>query len=104
MAMQSRGACGRLGSLALALIFLLPLRMARADVKAGDVITAANLDQAKELISPGLEWCVRHGWPLRITETRKITWPKAYAEATEKYGSQVKLAPDGLTLQNYVAG
>src|SRR5437868_14715950 len=75
-----------------------------ADVKPGDVVTAANVDQAKDLISPGLEWCIRHGWPMRIAATKKIEWPKAYKEATEKYSSQVKLAADGLTLQNYVAG
>ena len=77
---------------------------ALADVAVGDVITAANLDQAKELISPGIEWCIRHGWPLKIVETKKIEWPQAYKDATEKYSPQVKLAPDGLTLQNYVAG
>lgn len=85
-------------------VFTLAASAARADVKPGDVITAANVDQAKDLISPGLEWCVRHGWPLRIVETKKIDWPKAYREATEKYSAQVALAPDGLTLQNYVAG
>jgi hypothetical protein len=79
-------------------------RSALADVAVGDVITAANVDQAKELISPGIEWCVRHGWPLKIVETKKIEWPKAYKDATEKYSPQVKLAPDGLTLQSYVAG
>jgi len=79
-------------------------RAASADVAVGDVITAANVDQAKELISPGIEWCVRHGWPLKIVETKKIEWPKAYKDATEKYSPQVKLAPDGLTLQSYVAG
>jgi Protein of unknown function (DUF1329) len=87
-----------------ALAIALAPRGARADVKVGDVITAANVDQAKDLISPGLEWCVRHGWPLKIVETKHIEWPKAYKEATEKFASQVKLAPDGLTLQNYMAG
>jgi hypothetical protein len=47
---------------------------------------------------------VRNGWPMRIVEAKKIEWPKAYREATEKYSSQVKLAADGLTLENYVAG
>jgi uncharacterized protein DUF1329 len=75
-----------------------------ADVNVGDVITAANVDRAKELISPGLEWCIRHGWPLKVVETKKIEWPKAYREATEKYSPQVKLAPDALSLQSYVAG
>ena len=35
----------------------------RADVKAGDVITAQNVDKVKDLISPGLEWCVKQGMP-----------------------------------------
>jgi hypothetical protein len=92
------------GLLLLAALAIATAAPARADVRPGDVITAANVDQAKELISPGLEWCVRRGWPLRIGETKKIEWPKAYREATEKFASQVKLAPDGLTLQSYVAG
>jgi len=77
---------------------------AAADVKPGDVVTAANVDQAKDLISPGLEWVVRHGVALHVIEPRKIEWPKAYKEATEKFSGQVRLAPDGLSLQNYVAG
>src|ERR1051326_816528 len=80
------------------------LSPASADVKPGDVVTAANVDAAKDLVSPGLEWAIRHGWPLKIAETKKIAWPKAYKEATEKFSSQVKLASDGLRLENYVAG
>src|SRR5438270_540111 len=80
------------------------VRASLAEVAVGDVITAANLDQARDLISPGIEWCVRHGWPLKIVETKKIEWPQAYKDATEKYSPQVQLAADGLTLQNYVAG
>jgi hypothetical protein len=94
----------RRGLVLAALALLSVPGAAIADVKARDTITATNIDQAKELISPGLEWCVRHGWPLKIAETKKIPWPKAYREATEKFAAQVKLAPDGLTLQNYVAG
>jgi len=89
---------------ALSALVLLPVGAARADVKVGDVITAANVDQAKDLISPGLEWCVKHGWPIKIGETKHIEWSKAYKDATEKFSGQVKLAPDGLTLQNFVAG
>src|SRR4029453_4171353 len=91
--------------LSLALLCLASLaRIARADVVPGDVITAANVDKAKDLISPGLEWCVRFGMPLRIMATRPATWPKAYKEATGKYSAQVKLAADGLTMSGYVAG
>jgi hypothetical protein len=77
---------------------------ALADVSPGDRITEQNVDKVKDLISPGLEWCIKHGFPLTIGETKRIEWPKAYREATEKYAPQVKLAADGLSLQNYVAG
>ena len=76
----------------------------RADVVPGDVITEANVDKAKDLISPGLEWCIRFGFPVRIIASKPTTWPKAYKEATEKYAGQVKLSSDGLAMQNYVAG
>jgi hypothetical protein len=92
-------------SLALATIIAAPAAApALADVKAGDTINASNVDQVKDLISPGLEWCIRHGWPIRIVDYKKIEWPPLYKQATEKYSAQVQLAPDGLTLQNYVAG
>jgi len=77
---------------------------ARADVAPGDRITDQNIEKLKDLISPGMEWCIKHGWPLTITETKRVEWPKAYKEATEKYSGQVKLSADGLTVQNYVAG
>ena len=77
---------------------------ATADVKPGDVVTTANADQVKDLVSPGLDWVIRHGMKMRIIEPRKIEWPKAYREATEKFAGQVKLSEDGFKLQNYVAG
>ena len=77
---------------------------ARADVAVGDHITEANIAKVKDLISPGLEWCIQRGFPIEIGETKHIAWPKAYKEATEKYASQVRLAPDGLTIEHYVAG
>ena len=76
----------------------------RADVSTGDTVTAANLDQAKDLISPGVEWMVKRGLKMRVVEPRKVEWPKAFKEATEKYSGQVKLGSDGLRLQDYVAG
>ena len=80
------------------------LGSAAADVSPGDRITDANIDKVKDLISPGMEWCIKHGWPITITETKRVEWPRAYKEATEKYASQVKLTPDGLDVKNYVAG
>ena len=78
--------------------------VARADVVPGDKIGPDNVDKLKGLISPGLEWCIKRGWPITISETKRIEWPKAYKEATEKYSGQVKLSPDGLSVINYVAG
>ena len=75
-----------------------------ADVVPGDRITDQNLDKVKSLISPGMEWCIQHGFPLTIVEPRRIEWPTAYREATEKYSGQVKLAEDGLSVKNFVAG
>jgi len=77
---------------------------ARADVSPGDKITDANMDKVKDLVSPGMQWCIKRGWPITITETKRIEWPKAFKEATEKYASQAKLTPDGLDVKNYVAG
>jgi hypothetical protein len=77
---------------------------ARADVAPGDKIDASNVAKAKDLLSPGMEWCVKRGFPITVIETKRVEWPKAYKEATEKYAPQVKLSADGLTVQNYVAG
>jgi hypothetical protein len=77
---------------------------ARADVVPGDKIGPDDADKVKELVSPGLEWCVRRGLPMTIVEPRSVAWPRAYEEATEKYSGQVKLSADGLTVENYVAG
>ena len=77
---------------------------ARADVSPGDKINASNVDKLKGLISPGLEWCIKRGFPITIVEPKRVEWPRAYKEATEKYASQVKISPDGLTLTDYVAG
>jgi len=77
---------------------------ARADVKAGDKFDKSNVAQIKDLISPGVQWCVEHGMPIRIIDSKKIEWPKAYKDATEKYSGQVKLSADARHLENYVAG
>ena len=78
--------------------------LAGAEVSPGDKINETSVDKVKNLISPGIEWCVRHGMPITIENTKKIEWPKAYREATEKYSGQVKLSADGLHVQNYIAG
>ncbi len=79
-------------------------RTASADVKPGDVIGKNDSDKVKDLVSPGLIWCIKKGWPMKIVETKHIEWPKAYKDATEKYSGQVKVAADGLNIEGYVAG
>ena len=63
-----------------------------ADVKPGDTINKANADQVKDLVSPGVLWCVKRGLPMKIVDYKKIEMPKAYLDATEKYSAQVKIA------------
>jgi hypothetical protein len=79
-------------------------RPAPAEPRPGDVVTAAAVDGAAALLTPGVEWCVRRGMTIRVGETRPIPAPPAYREATERHAPQVRLGADGLTLQNYVAG
>jgi hypothetical protein len=90
--------------LAVAVLALIAAAPAGADVAPGDVISKANADKVKDLVSPGMYWCVQHGWPMKIIDTKPIVWKRAYKEATEKYSSQVKLADDGVAILNYVAG
>jgi Protein of unknown function (DUF1329) len=94
----------RMTAVALAVLALTTASPAMADVAPGDKITDQNIDKVKDLISPGLEWCIKHGFPITIGETKRVEWPRAYKEATEKYASQVKLTPDGRSMTNYVAG
>ncbi len=70
-------------SLAVAALALLAAAPVAADVAPGDVITKANADKVKDLVSPGMMWCIQHGWPLKIVETKAVTWKTAYKEATE---------------------
>lgn len=91
------------GGFLLSLICLLPGGVS-ADVQPGDKITAANLDKAADLLSPGLQWIVRRGMPIEVIAPKTVTLPKAYLAATEQYSSQVKLAEDKLSKQNWVAG
>ncbi len=77
---------------------------ARADIQPGEVVTQANAQAVKDLVSPGVLWCVEHGMQMRIVPSKKIAWNQAYREATEKYASQVHLAADGRSLVGHVAG
>lgn len=75
-----------------------------ADVKAGDTITKENMASAEEFLTPAMKWYVTNGMPMKIVDYKKIEWPKAFKEATEKYAGQVKISADGRDIFNYVAG
>jgi len=90
--------------IAFCTLIVLIAASAAAQVNPGDTINKASADKIKDLVSPGMYWCVQHGWPMKIVETKPVTLRKAFTEATEKYSGQVKLAPDGIQIQNFVAG
>jgi hypothetical protein len=94
-----------LRTLMLITLLVLPtLAPAAADPAPGTKINADNVDDYEHLLSPGLEWCVRWGFPITVVEPKSVPWPRPYREATEKYSNQVRLSADGLTVENYVAG
>src|SRR5574337_304686 len=94
-----------LSSFLLCMVVLLcAASLVRADVQPGDVITKANLDKIKDLVGPGIAWCVEHGMTMTIIPTKKVEWPRPYREATDAHRGQVRLSADGTTLENYVAG
>lgn len=74
------------------------------EVKPGDTITKDNIAEAEGLLPPFVRWLVERGMPIPVIATKKVEWPKAYREATEKYSGQVKLSADGRDIYNYVAG
>ncbi len=91
-------------AMAVAAAVSLGSTIAYADVAVGDTITKANADKVKDLVSPGVFWCVQHGWPMKIVATQPVQLRKAFTEATEKYSGQAKIGDDGVSLQGWVAG
>ena len=75
-----------------------------ADVKPGDTVTKENMASAEEFLIPSMKWYVGQGMPMKVIDYKKIEWPKAFKEATEKYSGQVKISADGRDIFNYVAG
>ncbi len=80
------------------------LKAGWADVKPGDIITKENMAQAEEYLNPSVRWYLEQGLRIEVGEYKKIPWPKAYKEATEKYSGQVKISADGRQIFNHVAG
>lgn len=89
---------------AVLLLTVLTAPLALAQVKPGDVITPDNAYKVKDLVSPGVFYKVQQGMQIKIAPSDRIDWPPPYKDATEKYSEQVRLSPDGRTVENYVAG
>jgi hypothetical protein len=89
---------------AVLLLTLLTAPLALAQVKPGDVITPDNAYKVKDLVSPGVFYKVQQGMSMKIAPSQRVDWPPPYKDATEKYSEQVRLSPDGRTVENYVAG
>src|SRR5579863_7949393 len=92
-----------LGASILTLGALARPSISNAAVKPGDYITKDNAAQVQELVSPGNYYLVEHGMTMKIISSDKLDWPPPFKAATEKYSSQVALAPDG-TLLHFTAG
>jgi len=90
--------------MAAAVVSFLSPTLTHADVKEGDTVTKANMDQAGDLLIPGIKWFVEHGMPIKVGPYKKVELPKLFKEATEKYSGQVKLSADGHEIYNYVSG
>ena len=71
---------------------------------AGSEVTAANMERWKHLLGPSIQWAVGRGAKLDIVATTPTPIEPRREEATQRYHSQVRLAPDKLSMENYVAG
>lgn len=77
---------------------------AKPDFKPGDVLTAKDLERIRPFVFPGyLEQLDFPEFKMPIIAFVDHTPRKDYMECTEKYQSQVRLAPNH-TLQNYFCG
>ncbi len=86
------------------LLFLLLITPAAAGIKPGDIITQETISHAKGLLTPSPRWTVERGMRMTALDTKRVEWPKAFKEATDKYSGQVMLSKDGAQLHNYIAG
>jgi len=78
--------------------------VAEQNPPAGTVIDRANVEKYKDFFGPAMLWSIDRGVKVRVGTYGKIETPKPVRDATEQYSGQVKLAGDGLRLENYVAG
>jgi hypothetical protein len=72
--------------------------------KAGDVLSAADLDRLRPFVPPGyLEQLSFPSFKMKIVAVRSHEPRQDYVNCTERYQPQVRLGPDG-TLTNHICG
>jgi Protein of unknown function (DUF1329) len=77
---------------------------ALAQVRPGDMITARNAERIEDLVSPGIDWMVRHGMRITIGDYRPVALPQPYVAATQQYSADVRLSDDKRSVENWIAG
>ncbi|MFQ5352041.1 MAG: DUF1329 domain-containing protein [Candidatus Binatia bacterium] len=88
---------------ATALVLVALSAASAAEIGPGSTVDKTNVQLVKDVIPPGVAWCVGNGMTMEIVPYKEIPAPRLYAEATEKYASQVTLADDNM-VKNWVAG
>ena len=77
---------------------------ARPEFKPGDVLTYEDREKLRPFLAPeAFDFYIYPGVQIKVSETRDYTFHPLYIEATEKFGQQSKLSPEG-ELLDYVAG
>jgi hypothetical protein len=72
-------------------------------VGPGRGVAADAPSDVRDLLLPGVARAVERGMRVEVVEPRRVEWRRAYKLATEKYGRQARLGPNG-ELLDYVAG
>ena len=76
-----------------------------AFVKPGVVINAANVEQAKDVLDPGLYEMIKNGWTeIKVGATTSLDMNKSFVEATEKNYKGVTLGDKISDIKGYVSG
>ncbi|MDP1627382.1 DUF1329 domain-containing protein [Parvibaculum sp.] len=86
-----------------------------AELNAGDIISAANIDQVmndtfeghtiRELVTDKVEYMIRnHGLKIPLKNSEVIEFPEIDRENTQKYAGDVKIDPNTLEVTGYKSG
>ena len=70
----------------------------------GTVVSKENLAEWKHLLGPSIQWSIERGATLDVVARKPLPIETRRDEATQRYHSQVRLARDKRSMENYVAG